>query len=146
LKGDAAYAIMLVSLTAFHIGRSASRSASESYLKERFQDIDRRCPELKIATEPLGRILLQQSKEDLRPYGISKLLVKLSKPLSVLIISSDPRDLGRLRLAEELRELEDAIRRARCQEAFQVHHVHSCRVRDITDALDRFNPNILHFS
>ncbi|KAL9039219.1 MAG: hypothetical protein Q9214_004967, partial [Letrouitia sp. 1 TL-2023] len=64
----------------------------------------------------------------------------------VLILSSDPRNGGRLRLAQELRDLQVAIRGTRFASSLDVHNESSCRYSDITAALDRFDPHILHFS
>lgn len=61
-------------------------------------------------------------------------------------MSSDPRNVDRLRLATERRELEDAIRDTRLRSSFSLHDIGSCRIRDITRALDEYKPSILHFS
>lgn len=67
-------------------------------------------------------------------------------PLRVLILSSDPRNADRLRLAQELRDLQVAIRGTRSASSLNVQNEPSCRYSDITAALDRFDPHILHFS
>jgi len=64
---------------------------------------------------------------------------------NILIMSSDPRNIDRLRLGTERRELEDALRDTRYGKSFSLHDIWSCRVRDITRVLDRYEPNILHF-
>lgn len=65
---------------------------------------------------------------------------------NVLIISADPRNASRLRLATERRELEDALRGTRFRDQFDLRDIGSCRVRDITRALDEHTPKIVHFS
>lgn len=97
-------------------------------------------------TKALEKILFQQQEDKLTASGISRLLLKLLKPLSVLIMSAEPHDTNRLRITKERRELEDALRRTRFRDSLDLHDVASCRVRDITSALDRYSPNILHFS
>ena len=67
-------------------------------------------------------------------------------PLRVLILSSDPRNADRLRLAQELRDLQVAIRGTRYPFSMNVHNEPCCRYSDITAALDRFDPHVLHFS
>ena len=67
-------------------------------------------------------------------------------PLKVLILSSDPRNADRLRLAQEHRDLQIAIRGTRFASSLNVLNEPSCRYSDITAALDRFDPHILHFS
>ena len=67
-------------------------------------------------------------------------------PLKILILSSDPRNADRLRLAQEHRDLQIAIRGTRSASSLDVFNEPSCRYSDITAALDRFDPHILHFS
>lgn len=67
-------------------------------------------------------------------------------PLKVLILSSDPRNADRLRLAQEHRDLQVAIRGTRFASSLDVLDEPSCRYSDITAALDRIDPHILHFS
>ena len=67
-------------------------------------------------------------------------------PLKVLILSSDPRNINRLRLAQEHRDLQVAIRGTYFASSLDVFNEPSCRYSDITAALDRFDPHILHFS
>ena len=67
-------------------------------------------------------------------------------PLTVLILSSDPRNADRLRLAQEYRDLQIAIRGTRSAFSLHLQNEPSCRYSDITAALDRCDPHILHFS
>lgn len=67
-------------------------------------------------------------------------------PLRVLIWSSNPRNADRLRLDQEYRDLQVAIRGTRSASSLNVLKEPSCRYSDITAALDRFDPHILHFS
>ena len=67
-------------------------------------------------------------------------------PLKILILSSDPRNADRLRLAQELRDLQVAIRGTRFASSLDVRNEPSCRYSDITAALDRVDPHVLHFS
>lgn len=146
LKGIEVSALVLIGQCALGLRSDSDPTNAENLIRAHIGDIDRRCSELGIATDAFGKILLQQHANDLSATGVSRLLEKLSKPLSVLIMSADPRDANRLRLAEERRELEDAIERTRFRGSLDLHDVVSCRVRDITTALDRYTPNILHFS
>ena len=67
-------------------------------------------------------------------------------PLKILILSSDPSDAYRLRLGQELRDLQLAIRGTRSALRMDVFNEPACRYSDITATLDRFNPHTLHFS
>jgi CHAT domain len=86
------------------------------------------------------------SPDDLGTPSLRRLFQEIQRPLVVLVVSADPKNLDRLRLAQERRELEDALRRTRLRDAFEIHDKSSCRVQDITRALDDHGPSILHFS
>ena len=66
--------------------------------------------------------------------------------LKVLVLLSDSRDADRLRLAQEHRDLQIAIRGTRSASSLNIFNKSSCRYSDITAALDRFDPHVLHFS
>ena len=65
----------------------------------------------------------------------------------ILIVSADPKDTTRLRVAEERRELDGALRATRFRDSFTIRDIPSCRVRDIARLLqdqDRLNLVILN--
>ena len=66
-------------------------------------------------------------------------------PLIVLILSSDPQNADRLRLAQEHRDLQVAIRGTRFASSLAVINKSACRYSNISAALDRVDPHILHF-
>ncbi|MCJ1325052.1 hypothetical protein MMC10_001714 [Thelotrema lepadinum] len=148
-EGSAAGSLTIIGQCACSIRSTipvANEDVVNGVVKAHLDQIEHHCPDLGIATEALGKIILQQKVEDLGTIPISKLLVQLSKPLTVLIMAPDPRDSDRLRLAEERRELGEAIRLSRLRDSVILHDVPSGRVRDITLVLDTHSPNILHFS
>lgn len=67
-------------------------------------------------------------------------------PRTILILSSTPRDLAPLRVHEEVREIEDAIRRARRRDEYQVVVRLGIRARDVHRVLLEHRPAIVHFS
>jgi hypothetical protein len=67
-------------------------------------------------------------------------------PRTILILSSTPRDMAPLRVHEEVREIEDAVRRARYRDEYQVVVHLGLRARDIHRALLDHRPAIVHFS
>ena len=146
-KGPTACALVVIGQSATTVELfPETGGAGEVICRENLRLIDRRCSELGIATEAFGTILLSLQRDVNMLNGVSRLLVRLSKPLRVLLMSPDPRDEARLRLGEERREMEDAILRTRFRGSLELHDVASCRVRDIASTLDRYDPNILHFS
>lgn len=112
----------------------------------RLQEINTRCPGLRIKVDPLWRILEKRPPSQLSTPAIEKLLLELSKPLVILVVSSDPKNTTPLRLAEDRRELEHALRAVFLRDSFHIRDIPSCRIRDIARALDDYNPDILYFT
>ena len=141
----AMYILGLCAATCGYWWSIAGRERIDSVIKDWFKDIEHHSSRVGIQTEALRKIFLEQGPEGLTAIHISRLLVNLSRPVTVLTMSPDPRDVERLRLPEERRELQEAVDRSRLRGSITVHDIPSCRVRDVTEALDRYNPNILHF-
>jgi len=66
--------------------------------------------------------------------------------ISVLFLAADPTDASRLRLGEELREIQEKLQLARSRERFELHQRMSVRPADISQALLDVQPQIVHFS
>lgn len=66
--------------------------------------------------------------------------------ISILFLAADPTDASRLRLGEELREIQEKLQLAKLREQFQLHQRMSVRPADISQALLDINPGIVHFS
>lgn len=67
-------------------------------------------------------------------------------PTTILILAANPADTTRLRLDEEVREIEDGLLRARRREEFIIAPKWAVRVRDLRQAMLNTNPQIVHFS
>ncbi|MEL6605466.1 MAG: AAA-like domain-containing protein [Cyanobacteria bacterium J06614_10] len=63
----------------------------------------------------------------------------------ILILASNPRSTQRLRLDEEVREIDDVLRRAKQREQFEIKTQPATRPSDIQQALLDYNPEIVHF-
>ena len=64
----------------------------------------------------------------------------------ILILSANPRNVTRLRVDEEMREIKEGLRRSRQREEFVIETSQAVRYRDIRRAILDFEPNIVHFS
>ncbi len=64
----------------------------------------------------------------------------------VLFLVADPSDLSRLRLGEEIREVQEKLQLAKLREQFELHQRMSVRPADISQALLDVQPRIVHFS
>jgi hypothetical protein len=134
--------------------REGVREASSEELKtavrgvaqNRIRDVQNRCSGITLDCDAFWEILSSRSPEALTTQAMHQLFNMLKQPLKILILSADPQDQVYLRLGEERRELGQALQSTRFRDAFTINDLPSCRVRDISQALDQHAPNILHFS
>jgi len=66
--------------------------------------------------------------------------------VSILFLAADPTDATRLRLGEELREIQEKLQLAKLRERFTLEQRMSVRPADISQALLDIQPQIVHFS
>ncbi|WP_236142603.1 CHAT domain-containing protein [Nostoc sp. CMAA1605] len=64
----------------------------------------------------------------------------------ILILAANPRGTTPLRLDEEVREIDAALKQAKHREQFVLEQKWAVRVRDIQRAMLDINPQIVHFS
>jgi hypothetical protein len=66
--------------------------------------------------------------------------------MEILFLAADPTDATRLRLGEEMHEIQDKLQLAKFRDKFVIHQRWSIRPSDISQALLSENPEIVHFS
>ncbi len=69
-----------------------------------------------------------------------------SQPQTILFLVANPKDTTRLRLDQELRDIEEGLQRAQKREQFNLEQRLAVRPRDIQRAMLDLNPEIVHFS
>jgi hypothetical protein len=104
----------------------------------------------------LGQIL--NACENLAPNSKLELGLKIKKVnfeasqehinsvTKILFIASNPLTTSRLRLDEEVREIEEGLLRAKYRGQFELHSRLAVRPKDIRRALLDYGPHIVHFS
>jgi hypothetical protein len=65
---------------------------------------------------------------------------------TILVLTANPRNSGRLRLDEEVRQLEEVLRWAKLRDEFEIISRWALRTEDLRRALLDFEPQIVHFS
>lgn len=70
----------------------------------------------------------------------------MSKPVKILFLASNPRDTGRLRLDQEVRDIRKALREAELRDVFNINQEGAVRVSDLQACLLCHQPDIVHFS
>ena len=66
--------------------------------------------------------------------------------ITILFLAADPTDASRLRLGEELREIQEQLQLAKLRDQFILTQRMSVRPTDISQALLDIQPQIVHFS
>lgn len=66
--------------------------------------------------------------------------------ISILFVAADPTDASRLRLGEELREIQEKLQLAKIRDRFVLQQRMSVRPEDLSQALLDIEPQIVHFS
>jgi hypothetical protein len=69
--------------------------------------------------------------------------IKIKK---ILILAANPMDTTRLRLDEEIREIEEGLKLSRQRDQFEIKPVLAVRLRDLRRALLDHEPQIVHFT
>lgn len=69
----------------------------------------------------------------------------MPRRIRILVLAANPTDTTRLRLDEEVREIQDGIQRSSRRSKFEVLQQWAVRPRDIRRALLDFSPDIVHF-
>jgi hypothetical protein len=74
--------------------------------------------------------------------------VEALPPVTILFLAANPADLQEapLRLEEEIREIDLALRAAEYRDRFRVQSHWAVRLSDVTEYLQRHKPEIVHFS
>lgn len=66
--------------------------------------------------------------------------------IKILFLASDPSDASRLRLGQELRDIQQKLQLAKYRDKFVLEQRLSVRPGDISDAILDVEPHIVHFS
>ncbi len=66
--------------------------------------------------------------------------------IKILFLASNPTDTSPLRLDEEIRSIDQALRQSKFRDRFDLQQCWAVRVTDIQGHLLRYNPHVVHFS
>ena len=112
--------------------------------------IDLYCGDARVRERALSDALKQLPAQNQSVQGfliaLKKMLRSCHDPVTILFLAACPNDAMRIRSETEKRALKEALQRSNNSEAYPLHSVNSCQRRDITDALRKYKPSILHFS
>ena len=63
----------------------------------------------------------------------------------ILILAANPKDSGRLRLDQEVREIDEGLRRSQHRDQYELKQKQAVRIQDLRRALLDEKPQIVHF-
>jgi CHAT domain len=70
----------------------------------------------------------------------------MSEQVKILFLSANPKNISRIRLDEEVRDVDEIIRMGDCRDQLELIPHFAVRPGDLRQALLRHQPHILHFS
>ena len=70
----------------------------------------------------------------------------MNRPVKILILATNPKETSQLRLDEEVRSIDQALRRSLFRDVFELNQQWAVRVSDLQHILLRYKPDIVHFS
>jgi hypothetical protein len=92
-----------------------------------------------------SRVYIQRLLQRLQMYATSD--VRLPRRVrTILFLAADPSDASRLRLGEELREIDERLRAAKLRDSLELRSRQAVRAKDLSQALIDERPFIVHFS
>ncbi len=96
--------------------------------------------------------ILLKIMENISPAKANEIMLYLSRNFfvvnpvkKILILAVNPKDTDRLRIGEEVREIEQALRRSKYRDHFEMKFKLAVRFDDIRRALLDYKPQIVHF-
>ncbi|MEM9218661.1 MAG: CHAT domain-containing protein [Cyanobacteria bacterium P01_F01_bin.150] len=79
------------------------------------------------------------------PPVASDSVSNLHTQTTILILAANPKGTSPLRLGEEVRDIENGLRRAQQRDRFHIEQRWATRPRDVQEAMLDVNPQIVHF-
>jgi hypothetical protein len=111
-------------------------------LSYRDQSIEIFCSE----GQGMGRPDTFEGTIDLTSTTNSTMGESAGEPQTILFLAANPKDTGRLRLDQELRDIAEGLQRAQQRDQFVLEQRWAVRPRDIQRAIMDVGPHIIHFS
>lgn len=71
---------------------------------------------------------------------------RMNRRIKILFLAANPIDSDRLRLDEEIRQIDQALRRSEFRDRFEIRQHWAVRVSELQNIVLRHKPDIVHFS
>lgn len=100
--------------------------------------------ELRLPVVDRGQVKIAQPKVE--GQSGDRLVTSSNKPKKILLLAANPKGTTRLRLDEEVREIDAGLQRAKNRDQFVLEQKWAVRLRDIRRTMLDSEPSIVHFS
>jgi predicted nucleic acid-binding Zn-ribbon protein len=107
--------------------------------KKRLQENERRLQDINLSLRRHDSLQHQLSEE-------IKQLKQVPEKITVLFFATNPKDTNRLRLDEEVRTIQEMIRKSQHRDSITFESRWAVRPMDILQAINELNPDVIHFS
>lgn len=118
----------------------------EKDLKKRQREEERLTKQQEDRFRRLSRQVDTHQRLHVETRNMIEELRKLPQRIIVLFLAANPIDQQQLRLDEEIRAIDEMIRKSKHRDSVQLVSKWAVRPMDVLQALNEFSPHIVHFS
>ena len=107
-------------------------------------------PQAKVREQPLIEAIKKLPNQNISVESFLRLLKQTLQSyhsgVTILFLAACPDNLAKIRSDREQRTIQETLGNSTHSDTYQLYDVKSCKSRDITAALRKYKPSILHFS
>lgn len=122
------------------------RQEDDKLNKKQVQEDKRRSQENERQLKTINQSLQQQSAGQRRLSAEIDMLKYVPEKITVLFFATNPKNTDRLRLDEEVRSIQEMIRKSEHRDSIVFESRWAVRPLDIIQAINELNPDVIHFS
>jgi hypothetical protein len=122
------------------------RQEEDKINKKREQDEKKRMQENERQLRTITQSLQQQSYEQRHLSAEVEKLKCIPEKITVLFFATNPKNTDKLRLDEEVRSIQEMIRKSEHRDSISFESRWAVRPLDIFQAINELSPDVIHFS
>ena len=122
------------------------RREEERINKKREQEEKKRLQDNERQIRMINQSIQWQDSRQQRLSAEIETLKQIPEKITVLFFATNPKDTDRLRLDEEVRSIQEMIRKSEHRDAISFESRWAVRLLDILQATNELNPDVIHFS
>ena len=122
------------------------RQEEEKINKKRLQDEKKQIQVNEQKLQAINRSLQQQNNVQSHLFSEIEKLKYTPEKITVLFFATNPKNTSKLRLDEEVRTIQEMIRKSEHRDSISFETRWAVRPLDILQAINELNPDVIHFS